>query len=540
MGKNMHTESKGILVLDSEGNRLYATGMAKEKTVCTILSRKWLSREGKELPRVFTTVCGASSLTAFCFSTDESVCFILARHEHDDPLVDFVASVDFAEDIFRHFITSPYEAMVVVDANARIRYLSPVHERFFGLRNGEAIGRHVTEVIENTRMHEVVRIGKAEYGDNQVMHGVTRVVSRTPIYDRDDRRVGAIGQLMYKGPENGADTVGPKKESVPSSPRSCDDTSLDRIVGSSNAIRQLKDALRKVAPLNVPVLLTGESGTGKELAAQALHSLSTRQAHPLVLVNAAAMPSTLVESELFGYDGGAFTGAERKGRKGKFEMADGGTLFLDEIGDMPADVQVKLLRVLQDGTFERLGCERPKKSNFRLVSASNRDFRSMIADGSFRLDLFYRISPVTIRLPALRERLDDIPLLVDAFLTDFSRRYGVRKKTLQGGVMQYLQSLPWPGNVRQLQHAVDRAAIFSDHDVITSADFGVLIDEMASFNDAGTAAQAPAARAAKGQVEVELIREAMQRHCGNKKRVAQELGISRSHLYKKLGALNVD
>ena len=317
--------------------------------------------------------------------------------------------------------------------------------------------------------------------------------------------------------------------------RGPDMPALEAIVGSSEAIARLRREIRRVAPLDVPVLLAGESGTGKELVANAIHSLSGRARAGMVTVNAAALPATLVESELFGYDPGAFTGAERRGRRGKFEQADGGTLFLDEIGDMPADIQVKLLRVLQDGAFQRVGSERTRHADFRLVCASHRDLPGMLDDGRFRLDLYYRISAVTLEVPPLRERLEDIPVLVEHFLQDFARRNGGRKKTVQDGVIQYLQSLPWPGNVRQLQHAVERAAIYADGDAISSANFGALLRQMPQRRPQDCASL----KSAKDQVEGELIRNTLRRLAGNKKRAAAELGISRSYLYKRMDELDL-
>jgi transcriptional regulator with PAS, ATPase and Fis domain len=234
---------------------------------------------------------------------------------------------------------------------------------------------------------------------------------------------------------------------------------LEQMVGTSAAMQRLKEQSVNLAPLDVPVLLTGESGTGKELAAHAIHKLSSRRDATMVMVNAAALPATLVESEPFGYEGGSFTGAERKGRKGKIEQADRGTLFFDEVGDMPAEVQVKLLRVLQDGTFQRVGGNDPRHSKFRLISASNRDFEGMIAAGTFRLDLLYRIGALAIRLPALRERLDDIALLSEVALEEFAQRHRQRPKRLSADAIEYLKNQRWPGNVRQLMHAVERAAI---------------------------------------------------------------------------------
>ncbi|WP_256730985.1 sigma-54 interaction domain-containing protein [Ralstonia pickettii] len=492
-------------------------------------------------------------LTIAAIPTRDAVCFLIFALQEADALSEFLAGVDLAEDILRHFITDPYKAMIVVDTVGKIAYMSPVHEKFFGLKHGEAVGRHVTAVIENTKLHEVVATGKGQVAQLQEMNGISRVVSRLPIFDRNKRVVAAIGQVMFKGPEAMRELTAElarvkqeldfyKRELSGIRNRSY---GLDQIVGSSEAVRRLKEDILRVAPLDVPVLLVGESGTGKEMVAHAIHMLSPRSDKPLVLVNAAAMPPNLVESELFGYEPGAFTGADRKGRKGKFEAADTGTLFLDEIGDMPVDMQVKLLRVLQDGHFERIGGDRARHSDFRLISASNRDFKAMIANASFRLDLFYRISAVTLRLPALRERLDDIPELADTFLEAFAIRHGAPKKAIADSAIQFLQSREWPGNIRQLQHAVERAAIFCDGPVLCIADFGSLEGAIPArlAEPVGEALAVPNKgavdmREAKERVESELIRDAMRRTGGNKKRVAEELGISRSYLYKRLSAMD--
>jgi transcriptional regulator with PAS, ATPase and Fis domain len=486
---------------------------------------------------------------------------VALQRDSRDALFEFVGSVDFAGDILAHFLTNPFEALAVVDKQAIIRYMSPVHERFFGLRAGGGIGRHTTEVIENSRLHEVVETGKSEIGLLHEMRGVTRVVARHPIRNSQGELVGAIGQIMFKGPEqlqSLSNEVSKLKSEVAYYRRELTDLrnrsyGLDQMVGGSLALQRLKQQIVKIAPLDVPVLLTGESGTGKELAAHAIHKLSPRRDATLVMVNAAALPSTLVETELFGYEAGSFTGAERKGRKGKIEQADGGSLFFDEVGDMPAEVQVKLLRVLQDGTFQRVGGNEQRRSNFRLISASNRNFEAMIADGSFRLDLFYRIGGVTIRLPALRERLEDIPLLAELALTQFAERHGQRAKKLSDEAVAFLQGQRWPGNVRQLMHIVERAAIFGESDLIVPEDFGIIEPDPAEgrqppLADPGDGAlPAPAVAPAEPmrvssaveQVEEQLIRQAMARFNGNKKRVATELGISRSYLYKRLAQMGL-
>jgi PAS domain S-box-containing protein len=548
----MKRQSEGILVLDEEGNAVFASGLGRDASVAGLLQQSWKNRHRIPVKKVSAMTNLERPLTVAAVPAGDAACFMIFASEGADELSEFLASVESAEDILRHFITAPYEAMVVVDTRGKITYMSPVHERFFGLKHGEAIGRHVTTVVENTNLHEVVSSGKAQVGQLQEMNGIMRVVSRVPILDRNKRVVAAIGQIMFKGPEAIRDLTAElaqvkqerdfyKRELSGIRNRSY---GLEQIVGSSDAVRRLKEDILRVAPLDVPVLLAGESGTGKEMVAHAVHMLSPRNDKPLILVNSAAMPHNLVESELFGYEPGAFTGADRKGRKGKFEAADSGTLFLDEIGDMPIDMQVKLLRVLQDGHFERIGGDRARHSDFRLISASNRNFKEMIAKADFRLDLFYRISAVTLHLPPLRDRLEDIPELADTFLEAFSVRHAAPKKTITGAALSFLQSREWPGNIRQLQHAIERAAIFCDGASLSVENFGSLESADLLLGGGETRiAQPPVANAsrhmrdARERVESELIVAAMKRTGGNKKRVAEELGISRSYLYKRLNEM---
>jgi transcriptional regulator with PAS, ATPase and Fis domain len=317
---------------------------------------------------------------------------------------------------------------------------------------------------------------------------------------------------------------------------------LDAIIGKSLAIQSVRQQIRKVAPLDVPVLIQGESGTGKELVAAALHMLSPRHsAGRLITVNAAALPAALVESELFGYEAGSFTGADRKGRPGKFELADKGTIFLDEIGDMPLEVQSKVLRVLQDRVVERVGGDKAKRVDFRLCSATHCDLELLVEQNKFRLDLFYRISPICIVLPTLEERVEDIPLLLHHFLRLLSEKFGRQAPEVDQNVPEFLMARSWPGNIRQLQHEVERAFVFSENGRLSVADF----QQDSVWKSPRTAAVTSSAlnatpghgpmQAAIAQLERDLIADAMTRFKGNKKKVSEHLGISRSYLYKKLG-----
>ncbi|MFF7710771.1 sigma 54-interacting transcriptional regulator [Pseudomonas sp. NPDC007930] len=470
---------------------------------------------------------------------------------HDDSidhtLLDFIASVDIAFDILRHFITNPYEGITVVDKHAVLRYISPVHERFFGFKPGGAVGLPVAEVIENTHLHEVVRSGKAEIGQVQEMRNTSRVVNRIPI-TRDGEVVGAIGRVMFRAPEEvhelsrqisslRAEVSYYEKELTRLRHRAY---GLEEIVGESEAIMALKAQIRKVAPLDVPVFIAGESGTGKELVAHAIHNLSRRGEKPMVVVNCGALPGTLVESELFGYDPGAFTGAKREGRMGKFEMADRSSLFLDEIGDLPLEAQVKLLRVLEGSHFERVGSNKARSTDFRLISATNRDLKRAIHEQAYRADLYFRINGVTLTIPPLRERKGDVPILVRHFITHIAQRVGSNVRSITPEALLLLQRQPWPGNVRQLHHEVQRAIIFANHTELAVQDFSHLLEGLDPASAAELAGDDSASLSMKdtmGSVELNLIRDALKRFNGNKKRVAEELGISRSYLYKRLADL---
>lgn len=480
---------------------------------------------------------------------DEQLVAIIHEEKIDHNLLDFICTVDIAFDILKHFITNPYEGITVVDKDAVLRYISPVHEKFFGFKPGGAVGMPVDQVIENTRLHEVVKTGKAEIGQVQQMRNTSRVVNRIPI-TRDGAVIGAIGRVMFRAPEEvhelsrqisslRAEVSYYEKELTRLRHRTY---GLDEIVGESDAILRLKAQIRKVAPLDVPVFIAGESGTGKELVAHAIHNLSRRNEKPMVVVNCGALPDSLVESELFGYDSGAFTGAKREGRVGKFEMADRSSLFLDEIGDMPLEAQVKLLRVLEGSSFERVGSNKSRSTDFRLISATNRDLKRAIEAEDYRADLFFRINGVTLTIPPLRERKGDVPILVRHFITHIAQRVGSNVRSIDPEALALLQIQPWPGNVRQLYHEIQRAIIFANHHELSANDFIHLYEgqEDGKSSDAIKPEDlgAPSMRDTMGTMELNLIRDAMKRFNGNKKRVAEELGISRSYLYKRIADLD--
>src|SRR5215831_7020968 len=241
---------------------------------------------------------------------------------------------------------------------------------------------------------------------------------------------------------------------------------FEQIVGTSPAIREALSQVSRVAPTESTVLITGETGTGKELIARAIHRRSRRAARPFVAVNCGAIPSALVASELFGHEKGAFTGALQR-RQGRFELAHGGTIFLDEVGELPAETQIMLLRVLQEREFERVGGCSPVRTNVRVIAATNRDLEAAIDDGSFRADLYYRLNVFPLDLPALRERRTDIPLLVEHFIDQCAKRARKQIRGIDNDTSMLLQSYDWPGNIRELQNVIERAVIVADSDILT-------------------------------------------------------------------------
>jgi DNA-binding NtrC family response regulator len=310
------------------------------------------------------------------------------------------------------------------------------------------------------------------------------------------------------------------------------------LVGDSPPIRTLRSLIERAAPSDVPILILGENGTGKELAARAIHDLSPRRGRAFVKMNCAAVPGELVESELFGHEKGAFSGAVAQ-RRGRFEQADGGTLLLDEIGDMPAAMQAKLLRALQDGEITRVGGSGELKVNVRVISATNRRMEAMLAEGRFREDLYYRISTLSLEVPALRERPQDIPALAAHFAAAACRRNQWRARRLSDEALDLLRRQPWRGNVRELKNVVERALILSGNDPLTAEDVRVALPAPPP-SPAPAIPTEGALRDLVDAFERDVIRERLKVTSGHVTNAAKSLGLERSHLYKKCKQLGID
>jgi nitrogen regulation protein NR(I) len=352
----------------------------------------------------------------------------------------------------------------------------------------------------------------------------------TKPFDRDELRM--VIRKAVAARESDRDSLHPTRDSA----------ARRRIIGDSMAMQQVFGVIEKVANTPSTVLITGESGTGKELVASALHEGSSRHEHPFIKVNCAAIPKELLESEFFGYEQGAFTGAV-SAKPGRFELADQGTLFLDEIGEIPSEMQVKLLRALQESEFERVGGTKTLKVDVRLVAATNRDLEQEIANGTFREDLYYRLNVVPIRLPPLRERIEDIPPLAHFFLQKYSERLARETTTLSPQAMEALQAYRWPGNIRELENVIERTLLFADGEAITLADLPPQLSDLPPRKiqapDRSDASMKDIVRQAASELERDLIHQALQETNGNVTRAAEKLRISRKGLQNKMKELGL-
>jgi DNA-binding NtrC family response regulator len=310
------------------------------------------------------------------------------------------------------------------------------------------------------------------------------------------------------------------------------------LIGDSPKMAALRSLIERAAPSDVPILILGENGTGKELVARAVHDLSRRREQPFLKTNCAAVPLELVESEMFGHEKGAFSGAIAQ-RRGRFEQADGGTLFLDEIADMPAAMQAKLLRVLQDGEITRVGGSGQIKVDVRLITATNRDLDAAVAEGRFREDLYYRINTLALRTPALRERPEDVPALAAHFAEAACRRNQWKPRRLAEDALDVLRRHPWKGNVRELRNVVERVLILSEADPITAESLEAALPSAAAPRGAAVPAEGPLRELADAW-ERDVIRERLRRMGGHVTNAARSLGLERSHFYKKCKQLGIE
>jgi transcriptional regulator with PAS, ATPase and Fis domain len=475
-----------------------------------------------------------------------------------------------AQSMFDTFARTAMGTMVV-DREHRIVWISDGYKRFLpalGHAEDDFVGRRVEDVVPNTLMGQVIDSGQPILVDLLTNQAGTFLVMRLPLRNEHGDVIGAVGFVLLDHPET---TMQPligkfsrlqtkleaahRQLALQRRPR----YTIASFIGSSPVALEVKRQARRVAQTHSTVLLLGETGTGKELLAHGIHAASRRAARPFVSLNIAAVPDTLLEAEFFGVAPGAYTGAERKGRAGKFKVADGGTLFLDEIGDMPLALQSKLLRALQEQEIEPLGSNRIERVDVRIVAATSRDLAVMVAQGSFRADLFYRLNVLPIRLPPLRDRLADLEALVEALSEDIARRSGLPARSVSPDALALLARQAWPGNIRELSNTLEQAALMTDDLVLEGWHFDAAAQRSAvpsapSTSATPTAAAAAVAAAAPvdrsdaapggerlrplseqvAEIERAAIAAALLASGGNRVLAAKRLGMSRAALYDRL------
>ncbi|UUC47680.1 sigma 54-interacting transcriptional regulator [Pseudomonas citronellolis] len=443
------------------------------------------------------------------------------------------------------------EGTVIVDRDANIVWINQRYAQRFGLDEAEqAVGRPVESVIPGSLMREVVRSGRPMLLDILDMPRDPLVVMRMPIRDDAGQVIGAIGFALFDELRSLSPLLSryQRMRQELASTRSLLQArqakySLAHFIGNGSASLEVKRRARRAATSEAPVLLLGETGTGKELLAHAIHSASARAGKAFVSINAAAIPETLLEAEFFGTAPGAFTGADRKGRPGKLQIAQGGTLFLDEIGDMPLPLQSKLLRVLQEKEFEPVGSNEVLRSDVRLIAATSIDLDKAVREGRFRADLYYRINVVPIGIPPLRARLEDLPALCEAILDDL-REDNHALYELDADALALLRRHAWPGNVRELRNLLERTVLLNDRAQLDApalrAALGPLQAPLAQTDgNRASLAKGQDFYAAREAFERELIGNVLAEQAGNVEAAARRLGLGRSTLYKKMAALGL-
>ncbi|MFW1677656.1 sigma-54 interaction domain-containing protein [Pontibacter sp. JAM-7] len=431
-------------------------------------------------------------------------------------------------------LTQLCQVSIAVDESSRIIWLSQAYRELIGLDpDTDYTGIPVEEILPTTQLPRIVQSGKPSFVDLMQINGRWCVVTRLPIRNSKQQIIGAIGFVFY----DDIDSLQPLFAKFARLQQKLENEkiirpsryALEDMLGESDAIIQIRRQALRAAQLDTTLLLLGETGTGKELLAQGIHHASPRHQGPFVGINMAALPESLVEAELFGTAPGAYTGADRKSRKGKIQLAHGGTLFLDEIADMPLPMQAKLLRVLQEREVEALGSNRLESVDVRVIAATSTDLKKMVDAGTFRADLYYRLNVLPIKLPPLRHRTSDIPLLCKHILQKIQRESQLPAPALSEEAITWLQQYPWPGNIRELHNRLERGCVLAEGPTISAADLG-------AFDDLPEIGPAPDAslRTSREQAECRALHNAIRRCQGNKTAAAEMLGISRATLYQRL------
>ncbi len=447
--------------------------------------------------------------------------------------------------IFQGLIESPYAAYTIVDKDGYITVMNNTYLDIIKKRRSEVIGKHILDIMPHSKLLETLKSGRMDTADVwPIVEGRDIIVNRLPIKENGEI-IGAIehslvldisgAKILLKKLQETERELNLYKDEVRAMYHA--KWTFDDLKGNSHEFITIKAMAKQFSQTSSTLLITGESGTGKELFAQAIHNASNRKSGPFIRINCAALPENLLESELFGYEEGAFTGAKKGGKPGKFELAKGGTIFLDEIGDMPMTMQTKLLSVLQERVVERLGGTTPLPINVRVIAATNRKLEEMVDNHEFREDLYYRLNVVQLRIPPLRRRMEDLPVLVEELIARINNKLETHIDKISDPAMDLLKKYHWPGNVRELENLLERAinlAHIRDAASIDPEDFPSLLDNKTDLMPGEELSTPLNLTETVEDLEKQMIIQALEKAGQNKTKAAQYLGIHSSALYRKL------
>lgn len=434
----------------------------------------------------------------------------------------------------------PYMATIMVDKEGKVVFINKTYLRILKMSKKEVIGKHIGTITPRSRTLVVLKTGRAEVGYNWIVNDQHLIATSLPVYENNEI-IGSFAYSIFLNiyeaknlVEDLLSELNMYKSQVNCLLRSKYD--FDDIIGEDQRLKDLKFLAAQIAHhKNTTVLISGESGTGKELFAHAIHNSSCRSPFPFVRVNCAAIPENLLEAELFGYEKGAYTGANKEGKLGKFELANGGTIFLDEIGEMPLSMQSKLLVVLQEQIIERLGGVQPIKVDVRVIAATNRELSQMVQEGTFREDLFYRLNVFNINIPALRNHKRDIPILVNHFIDKLNARLNTHISGISKDGLDYLCQYHWPGNIRELENVLERALILADME--KSRQLGRKHFNLSDYDRPELLSDGKPGESLKAMIEEyekTALLKTLEKTDFDKKRTAAYLNIDLSSLYRKM------
>ncbi|MEQ8174727.1 MAG: sigma 54-interacting transcriptional regulator [Syntrophomonadaceae bacterium] len=491
----------------------------------TIVNRVPLTKNGETI--------GAIGYSLF-LDMSEPLMFMQKLQEREKEFNDFLQGL----------LENPYLAYIIVDQNGYITAINQATLERIEIEKKDAMGKYILDIVPNSQLLEIIESGRTDRAEFWTINGHETIVCRMPI-KKEGEIIGAIGYSLFLD-MTGAKILGKRLQEMEKELKHYKDEiseiyqakwELTNLIGESRAFSWIRSVVERMSFTTSTVLIMGESGTGKELFAQAIHNSSNRKSGPFIRINCVALPENLLESELFGYEEGAFTGAKKGGKPGKFELAAGGTIFLDEIGDMPMAMQTKLLAVLQEKVIERIGGTKPIPVDVRIIAATNRNLEQMVTDGQFREDLYYRLNVVRLDIPPLRDRMDDLPLLVNNLIKRINLKLSTDIESISPPALELLAQHNWPGNVRELENLLERAinlAFMNGERGLGISHFPSLLNhslkESALMDNSDLSLPETLEN-----LEKELIIKALGKAGGNKNQAAKLLGIHISALYRKMG-----